>query len=238
MTRRILALVTATILGLGILTAAPASASFSDTPCTRVWLTAPSYFGHVDTGQRRCVWPKDQTNGWTRIYYRDDRGRHVIDYTHRFTKTQPNHGRVESTADAVRWVARKHNVHLQFANSDLVGRMGCAGGFINSVSGAYAPAAGEGLIRIGTGTTRRCMADRRTTLNVAKHEIAHAVIDRICGTTRPRMVYRPERGFNRIEEVTSAYAMKYLGATMNDGGMRPAAKDYWRADQLHAGRCA
>jgi len=237
---RILATIAALAISFSILIAAPTTATSEPSPCTKVWLTAPSYFGKFQSGQSRCIWPWDKVNGWTRIYSWNDRSKDVIDYTFMWTTTPPNDGRVQSTADAALWVAKKYGAHLQFANRDYLGRLGCASPFPNSVSGAYAGTGqypGQGLIRIGTGTTDRCMNDRRTVLNVVKHEISHALIERRCGTTRPRMVYRPESGFNRIEETTTAYAMKFLGATTNAGGLVPATKDYWRATEIYYGRC-
>jgi hypothetical protein len=238
MMRRILALVATLAVSLGILTTAPATAT--DTPCTTVWLTTPSYFGHLNTGQRRCLDLTDTANGWTRVYRYDDPTRQHFDWVNAFTQTPPNNGRVKTTADAVRALFARHGMHVQFANRDLAGRLGCSGGFINSVSGAYAgspPYPGRGLVRIGTGFTDRCMRDKRIVMNVAAHEMGHVDTERNCGTTRPRIVYRPEEGFNRIEEVASAYGMKYFGATETPGGVRPSLKDFWRANKIHAGWC-
>lgn len=236
MMRRLLALVATLATVLSILTAA-APAAAEPSPCTKVWFTAPTYFGKFQAGQSRCVWPWDTANGWTKIYSWNDRSKAVIDYAVLYTRTRPNDGRVESTADTVHWIAHKHDVHLQFANLDLLGRLGCSGGFENSVTGAYQPDPGhpgEGLVRIGTGITDRCMRDKQTVLNTAKFEIGRAIIERLCGRVDP-----PRAGdtYLEIAAVTSAYAMKYLGATMNDGGVRPAVKDFWRATEIHEGRC-
>lgn len=230
--KRIAALIAALATCLGILTATPASA---DTPCVKVWLTAPSYFGHYESGTRRCVWPNDRVNGWTRIYADNNRTHPVVDYAHTYTRVPPNSGRVRSTSSAAHALANRHNVRLQFANRDLIGRLGCSGAFRHSVSGAYQGSAqypGKGLVRIGTGTTTRCMADRSNVLDVVRHEIAHAAIERKCGTTRPRIAG------SRVEPVTIAYSYLYLGARTNTGDMKPTVTDHRRATHIKNGRCS
>jgi hypothetical protein len=234
--RLITALLAAIILTSSSAVAAPAAAA----TCTTVWLTTPTIYDELPAGTKRCI---DLTDGIhddqiIRIYRGDDPARAQIDWADRWamTKTPPNRGRVKTTADSVRALAARHDVRIQFADRDLIGRLGCssASGFANTVSGAYQTATrhpGQGLARLGTGTTNRCMQDKRTVMNVAKHEMSHALIERICGTTDP-----PRAG-HRVEAVTSAYAMKYLGAGMNDGGMRPRDTDFWRATKIHGGWC-
>jgi hypothetical protein len=230
--RRILILLTAIALTIGgTVAAAPANAA----TCTTIWLATPSYEHKIDTGRWRCENLRDRTadGRFVALHYRDGR---FLDWQDdwAYTRMRPHGGRVKSTADSIRALAARYDVNLQFADRDMRGRMGCYGGFANSVSGTYQGSPrypGEGLIRIGTGTTTRCMNDRATALNVAKHEISHALIERICGTTDP-----PRVG-DRSEEVTSAYAMRYLGAGMNAGGYKPNRSDMWQAGKIHGGWC-
>lgn len=232
MTRRILALVTATILGLGILTAPTATA---DTHCTKIWFTSPTYHGKFQAGQSRCVWLDDKTSGWVNIYSWNDRSKRVIDYTAQFTRTRPNDGRVESVADSVKRLAARHDVRLQFAATDTLGRKGCTDRY-PGLTGTYQPPLnmardhGYGLVRIGTGTTDRCMTNRTWALDLAAHEMSHAIIERRC----------PEFDDPRGENVTNAYAYRFLGASVRDsggyGGFTRA--DSVKAAQIYLNRCA
>lgn len=230
--RKFLTTITVTIaLAIGGTIAAPATAA----TCSHIWLTTPSYAAKFPAGLPRCADLTDRTADGRFVALTDRYGRFVDwqdDWA--YTTAAPNNGRVKTTADSVRALADRYDMHVQFANRDLAGRMGCYGGFANGVSGAYQPSPrypGEGLIRIGTGTTDRCMLDTRTVVNVFKYEAAHAVIERICGTVGPPIVG------DRIAEVTSAYSLKYFNATMNDGGTAPTAGDYWRATKIRNGWC-
>lgn len=234
MKRRILALVVVLVAFFGMFTAVPAATA--DTPCTKIWLTAPSFHRNFETGERRCVWPDDKLNGWAKIYRSNNRANAVVDYVYQYTRIPPNDGRVLTTARAARDLARKYHVDLQFSNRDLIGRMGCSGVFSKYVTGTYAPSSqypGEGLIRLGTGKIKRCMYDKTAVLNVLKHEISHALINRVCGTTRPPMA----TGGGRMEDVTTAYGFKYLGATSNSGRIGHTVHDTRRATNIHNGNC-
>lgn len=231
---RTLALVTAAILGLGILTAPTATA---DTHCTKVWFTSPTYLGKFQAGQSRCVWLDDKTSsGWVKVYSWNDRSKRVIDYTAQFTRTRPNDGRVESVADSVARMAAKHDVRLQFARTDTLGRQGCTDRY-PGLTGSYQPPAantydrdhGYGLIRIGTGTTDRCMANSRWAHDVAAHEISHAVIERKC----------PEFTDPRDENVANAYAYRFVGASVRDSGGYDGftRADSIKAAQIYLNRC-
>jgi hypothetical protein len=215
-------------------------ASAWEPPCTRVWLTTPSLERVLPTGTERCL---DLTDGiyddqLIRIYRLDNPTLRQIDWIDRWALTTypTNNGRYEPTADLIRWVANKYDAHVQFGNRDLLGRLGCSteDGFPNSVTGAYQPSPrhpGEGLVRIGTGFTSRCMEDRHTSVNTFKHELGHVWMERICGTTRP-----PIAG-DRVEWIASAYAMLYFDAEMVAGGLVPTSSDIWRAKQIHSGNC-
>jgi hypothetical protein len=233
---RVLAAVFASVLGVlvAVVPAAPAQAA----DCTTVWLTAPTINEVLPAGRKRCIDLTDTVSGGAiiRVYSYDTKSKGQIDWLDAwaFTRTRPNGGRVQSTADWIRYLARVYDVKLQFANRDMAGRLGCSGGFIDSVSGAYQPSPrhpGKGLVRIGTGITDRCMADKRTAANVARHEFGHVHMERICGTTRP-----PIAG-SRVEQVATAYAVLYFSASMNAGGIEPSSTDLWRAKQIHAGNC-
>lgn len=207
--------------------------------CTTVWLTAPTVDHVLPAGTKRCIDPQDSIydGQLIRIHRLDNPNLRQIDWldSWAYTTQPPNDGRVQATADAIRWLGTKYDVRIQFAWRDLLDRRGCYGGFASSVSGASQPSPrhpGEGLVRIGTGTIDRCMEDRRSATNVAKHEISHVLIERTCGTMDPPRVTN-----GRIEEVTSAYGIKFLGAGMNDGGLVPTSSDYWHATKIHEGWC-
>jgi hypothetical protein len=199
--------------------------------CTTVWLSMPSWQGKFTAGTKHCLNMADRTNGWVKVYQSGK----VVDYVNpRSTLTAPpNNGRVQSTADTVRWMAKKHGVSLQFANADTMGRQGCSGEFRYGISASYQPSyehPGKGLVRIGTGTVKRCMNDRRMVLDVARHEIAHAIMDRKCG--------EKAWGSARNEQVTDAYAYRYLGATTKSPGHYGFTKrDAARAVAIAQGRC-
>jgi hypothetical protein len=125
-------------------------------------------------------------------------------------------------------------VRLQFAVTDLLGRRGCYGDHIGQISGSYAPGGdrfpGRGLVRLGTGTIDRCMLDKPAVLNVTRHEVAHALIERKCG--------RYVGTDFRHENITDAYAYRYLGATArNPGGYGFGKWSMRRAVAIHEGKC-
>lgn len=224
---------------------APAAEAAS--ACTTVWLTTPAVHPHnfqpvphVLAGSKRCLWPDDRTTaGWIKVYQFDDNTRPVIGLAYTYTTQRPNSGKVKSTADVIRMVAEREGVRVQFSARDGLGRLGCSGGFINHVTGTYQPqvidtASGQGLIRIGTGTTDRCMHDKWMAVNTFKFEAARAIIERKCGTTGPP---RAGNTYLEIAAVTAAYSLKYLRASLNDGGVEPTADDTQRATQIHNGNC-
>jgi hypothetical protein len=233
---RIFAALSAAVLAvLLLIPAAPAHAAWPE--CSRVWLTSPSYFDKIDTGQRRCLWPKDRTEaGWVKVYRLDDRSLRVIDYVspYNITATPPNNGRVKSTADSVRALASRYDIRLQFAVSSFSGQRGCYGDHIGQISGMYAPGGdrypGRGLVRLGTGTIDRCMEDKRRVMDITRHELTHGILEKLCG--------RYVGTDYRHENVTDAYAWKYLGATVrNPGGYGFGPWSLKRAVQIHDGNC-
>jgi hypothetical protein len=227
------ALVTLALTGAALI-AAPATAPAAE-DCTTVWLTNPTINNVLPAGTKRCL---DLDAGAIIPVYRlDDPGLRQIDWldSWAYTRQRPNGGRVQSTADAIRSVADRYDVAVQFAWRDLLNRRGCYNGFANSVTGAAMPSPrhpGEGLVRIGTGTIDRCMTYKQTAMNVAKYEISHILIERICREMEPPIMQN-----GRADYITSAYAQKYLGATMSAGGIQPTSSDFWRATKVHNGWC-
>ncbi len=212
------------VLGLSPAPAAEASS------CTTVWITNPSYYGKFAAGSRLCL--NIGGTSWAPIH----QGGELVDYANPYAVTTdpPNTGRVQSTATTIRAIARKNSVSLQFSSRDLSGRMGCSGEFHDSVSGTYQPSSrhpGKGLVRIGTGVGTRCMADRSTAINAAKHEISHGIVDRKCGTSRPKIAG------GRSENVTDAYAYRYLGASRAAGNYGFTHEDLRVAMKIRVGDC-
>lgn len=211
-----------------VVTATPAQAA----TCTNVWLTNPSYFENFPSGTKRCIWPGDRANGWVRIHRLDNKSLKTIDwvqYGYGYTTTPPNNGKYQPNADLVRALAKKHNVRLQFAykSRDAVG---CTGEWAGQVNGTYyvSPRApGQGLIRLGTGYYSTCMRNRTEALDTARHEIAHALLERHC----PDHFEDP-----RFENITDAYARKYLGLSTR-GNYGFTWRDLRKAVAFHDGRC-
>lgn len=154
----------------------------------------------------------------------------------------PNWGGAEGTypravANRTRAMARDAGVVLQFAQTDLAGR-GC---FWNgAASAAYiGDGKGTGFIRMGNSGRPSCNGKLSVTLSTAAHELAHAWIEKLCGTTNPPMA----TGGGRMEDVTSAlgylhfddevarYGGKIVKGTYTSG-------DIHRAKQLISGRCS
>lgn len=198
-----LLLALAVILGSAI-TTDPAQAA----TCTTVWLTAPSFNDHFEAGTRSCIQPDEQSNGWIKINQFDGGTEPVTDWipTWGYTTTAPNNGLYEPHAYLVRRLARQYDVRLQFAYKARES-VGCTGIWAGQVNGTYYANPGEpgkGLIRIGTGKTSTCMRNRDEVMNTAKHEVAHAVIERKC----PNIYDNP-----RYEYITDAYAYRYMATT-------------------------
>lgn len=197
----------------GLLIPAVPSAHAQTATCTTVWLVGPSYFNKFEAGAKRCIWPEDQENGWVKLYQFNDNTKPVIDWipTWGYTKTRPNNGLVQSNADTVRAMADRYNVKVQFAVKARES-YGCRGDFAYHISGTYYTAPGnpgQGLVRLGTGTVSTCMQDRSTVLNVSRHEISHALMERKC----PSYIGEP-----RYENATDAYAWLFLNATTKSSG--------------------
>lgn len=224
-----------TVSGLLVPAVAASPVAHAD-HCRTVWLTAPSYRDRVDTGTKVCLSSERRTlsSGHTAYALRYSGGsfRDWV-FTNGYTAIPPNNGLVQSTADSVRWLANKYDVTVQFAVSDLIGRRGCYGDHPNQISGSYQATwehPGRGLVRLGTGTTSRCMTYRTSVKNIAKHEIAHALIERLC-----REVLW---GDPRQENITDAYAYRFMGATVrNPGGYGFTLADSRRAAQVYNGNC-
>lgn len=77
--------------------------------------------------------------------------------------------------------------------------------------------------------TPRGPGDEGLIRNVARHEVAHALIYRQCGTIRV--------GGERYEHVTDAFTALYLGGSGAAGGYGYTDADAALARDIHAGRC-
>lgn len=197
--------------------------------CTTVWLTFPSYYNKVSAGTKQCL-PLKKT-GWIYVYQTDGT---LLDYVNPYgvTRTAPHNGDGSVTAKRIKNLAAAYNVKLQFANIDFGGRPGCSrNGFYNSVSGTYQSSPhnpGAGLVRLGTGKYKSCISRTSAkTLDVAKHEISHAIMERKCDG----------RGVHREEYTTDAYAYRYLSAGKKAGNYGFNRSDLARAIKVHAGKC-
>lgn len=211
--------------------AAPAQAY----SCTTVWLTAPSYYGHIETGKKRCLYLNDTSSaGWIKIYRLDDRSLIQIDWLnpYDYTRVPPNNGLYKPNADRARAFAADHHVYLQFAKSNEVGSVGCTGDFTGQISGTYHPSGrrpGKGLVRLGTGTTDTCMRNRDEVMDTTRHEVAHALEERHCPASLNE---------RRHENVTDAFAWKFLGATnRHPGNYGFTSADLTRAYQILHYQC-
>ena len=215
---------------LGSVVTAPSAESAT---CTTVWLTVPSYNERFNAGTKRCVWPSLQTNGWVNVYQFDDRNKPVVDWVSPFvyTKTPPNNGLYKPNADRVRDLAAKYDVRLQFAYK-AGEAVGCVGAYAGEISGVYSPSPvrpGKGLVRIGTGKISTCMRETVEVMDVAKHEIAHVLTERKC----PRIFNE-----SRFENITDAYAWKYLNASDKSAGNYGfTTKDLARAVEIAHREC-
>lgn len=208
------------------------SAPISETvkgACTTVWLTYPSYYNEIKTGAKKCLTLK--RTGWL-IAYRSDGS--VLDYVSPYgvTKVAPHSGDGSATAKRIKDFAAKYHVTLQFSKVDGAGRVGCSvDGFRNSVSGSYYGSPykpGAGLIRLGTGKYRSCISKYPAkNMDIAKHEIAHAVMERKC---KGDSIFREEN-------TTDAYAYRYFGASRSAGNYGFSDKDYQRAGEVYRGVC-
>jgi hypothetical protein len=239
MTRRALAFLAAMTLATlaGITTAAPATAA--ETPCywntvrqafTETWVSAP-----VPLGTKVC-YTETTAQGWR---WSPDLGRYVHPAG---PALAPNMGGASGTyprivANRARAMARDEGVVLQFAYRDLAGR-GCF--WNNTSSAAYiGDGQGTGFVRMGNSNRASCNGNLNVTLSSAAHELAHAWIEKTCGTTRPPMA----TGRDRMEDVTSALGYMHFddevarwGGTIVRGTY--TGNDVWRAKQLLSGRCA
>lgn len=234
---RILAAIATLAVGLGILTAAPAAAA--ETSCyynayrqayTSTWSDAPL----TSLGRKVC-YTETTSQGWR---WSPDLGRYV--HPHGPT-LPPNMGGASGTyprivANRARAMARDEGVVLQFAYRDLAGR-GCF--WNNTSSAAYVgDGKGTGLVRMGNSNRASCNSNLNVTLSTVAHELAHAWIEKTCGTTGPPMA----TGRDRVEDVTSALGYLHFddevakyGGTIVKGSYTP--NDIWRAEQLISGRC-
>jgi hypothetical protein len=203
------------------------------TKCKTVWLTASSYYDRIPTGAKRClVIPK---SGWVKVHQYDNPKRPVVDYVapKLLTTVKPHSGGNSKAAKQIRALAKKHHVKLQFAPVDHVNRKGCEStGFWKSTSGTYQSSPykpGDGLVRLGYGKSTKCIGKFQTNnVNVAKHEISHAIIERKCGKVISA---------KREEHITDAYAWKYLKASKASGNYGFTNADLKTAIKVHAGKC-
>lgn len=215
----------------GLLIPAIPSAPAQAAGCTTVWLTNPSYYEHFEAGTRRCVWLDDKDGGYIRIYRMDNREFRVVDWIDGHTKIAPNNGLYKPNADLARAFAAKYDVKLQFSVSNVQGLAGCPGLWAG-VNGTYSPSGrvpGQGLVRIGTGTTSECMRVREEVMNTVRHEVAHALTERKC----PQIFFE-----TRYENMTDAYAWRFLGATTRSPGNYGFTRtDLVRAWEVRRGEC-
>lgn len=198
--------------------------------CSTVWLTYPSYYNEFSTGSKKCLTLKK--SDW--IPVRNSAGV-LIDYVspYGYTRVAPHNGDGSKTASTIKALGTKYGVKVQFANVDLLNRPGCnTKGFPTSVSGTYTPSSskpGKGLVRLGTGTKKACIAKYATkNINIAKHEISHGIIERKCKGKSPF----------RGEQTADAYAWKFLKASSKSAGNYGFSdKDLERAVKIHRGFC-
>jgi hypothetical protein len=137
-------------------------------------------------------------------------------------------------ADSMRALGAKHGVTVQLARVDNLDRLGCPSGaswWLASTytgSGGYSTP-GEGLIRVGvTSNPGSCLKYWNQGWNAVRHELAHALIERTCGTTAPPIMQ------GRVEPVTGAYSALFLGNTDDT----ESGADKWRARKIYEGRCS
>lgn len=236
---RILAAIATLAVSLGVLTAAPATAAEPETPCyyntvreayTSTWAPAPL----PSLGTKVC-YTETTPQGWR---WSPDLDRYVNPHG---PTLPPNMGGASGTyprivANRARAMARDEGVVLQFAYRDLAGR-GCF--WNNTSSAAYVgDGKGTGFVRMGNSNRASCNSNLDVTLSTAAHELAHAFIEKTCGTTNPPMA----NGRDRMEDVTSALGYLHFddevasyGGTITKGSYTP--NDIWRAEQLISGRC-
>lgn len=231
MSKTIARIITTVFVALVTIIAPPMMQPAEAAGCTTIWLTNPSYFSHLETGTRRCVWLDDKDSGWVRIYRLDNRELRVLDWVDGYTKYPPNGGRYQPNADLARAFAAKYGVHLQFSDTNVQGLMGCPGLWAG-VNGTYSPSGrepGQGLVRIGTGPTGLCMKVKDEVMNTVRHEVAHALTERKC----PRIFFEA-----RYENMTDAYAWRFLGATTKSPGNYGFTRaDLIRAWEVRRGEC-
>ncbi len=241
---RTLALIATLAVGLGFLTAAPASAA-TDPVTACYWnITTQAYADNstwtpapLPLGTKVCYVETGATWEWAP---------NVNRYVHPAALGDPatdaptlggeRYSWPRTVAERTRRMAADEGAILQFANRDLAGR-GC---FWNGAASAaqFSDGEGNGFIRMGNSGRTDCNDDLSVTLSTAAHELAHLWIEKLCGTTSPPMA----TGRDRMEDVTSALGYLHFddevasyGGTIVKGSY--TSNDIWRAKQLIAGRC-
>lgn len=220
--RAVLALATVVLILLSGATPATAAASLScgEPGNTYGWVTSPVHGASV--GSRHCrpmvlgslsgeyaYWFKAPTTGqWIPT-----------------SNNKPYLGGAPGSAgrahaEAVWALGERYDVRIHFTRyvgySDRQGWMRRDGSY--GFHGVYYPSPqrpGGGLIEISNGGVDLALADkvrgtkpmREVILNVARHEIAHRLIELECGTWQPPIVG------TRVEQVTDVYARLYVGKT-------------------------
>lgn len=242
-TRALLALTTAVLMLLaGTVPAAAADSIGCGDGKTYGWVAAP--VNGLAVGSRHCrQMTEGDLSGQYAYWFRSNVNGAWIPTSN----NKPNLGGAAGSAgrahaDAAKALAARWGTTLHFTTyaglHDRVGWIARDGSY--GFHGAYYPYPqhpGRGLIEISAGGKPLGLADtargnaymREAILNTTRHEIAHARIERRCGTWKP-----PIAG-DRAENVTDAYAVTFLAKTNANYGY--TAADVTKARSIAAGEC-
>lgn len=250
----VLVLLTGTAAAPVAMAAAPSGPKACATGKIFVWTTDRTALSTTDgstrlaftrpAGTRMCVARSAITSKGYVLATADGVSAWVDISTHR-TVTGGSSAEARGHVKAAKTLAAKYGVPLQFAYRDEIDRTGnilqstpWLSGTYNGVTGK--PAAGRGLIRLGTGGVDLSRINRPTAqqrralvMNTLRHELGHAMIERHCGTPYPPIVG------SRAEQAAEAYADVYLGAATRSPGRLGYSDriDLPRVRAIAAGRC-
>lgn len=230
------------ILLTGTIPANAAASIGCDGDRTYGWVTSPVAGQAVGTRHCRAMSP-GAINGEIAFWFRSTAYGTWIPTSN----NAPNMGGAAGTAgrahaDAAKALAARWGTTLHITKH--VGRLDRVGWIDRDGSygfhGVYYPSPqrpGKGLIEISAGGKPLGLADsvrgnafmRQAILNTTRHEIAHARIEHRCGTWTPPIAR------DRIENVTDAYAVTFLGKTTTSYGY--TAADVTKARAIAGGNC-
>lgn len=238
-----IALITAVVILLSGSVPANAAASITcGTGKTYGWVTSP--LARQTVGTRHCrAMTHGAINGEIAFWFRSS----VHGTWIPTSNNRPNMGGAAGTAgrahaDAAKALAARWGTTLHFTKYvgyyDRVGWIDRDGSY--GFHGVYYPSPqrpGRGLIEISAGGSPLGLADgawgnahmRQAILNPVRHELAHARIEYRCGTWTP-----PIAG-DRVENVTDAYAVTFLGKTA--ASYSYTAADVTKARAIAGGNC-